>query len=312
MIALSNHAMWALFGGVVLGMLILDLGIFHRKSHVVKIREALVWTGAWLALAMAFMVFVNSWHGTKAAMEFATAYIVELSLSVDNLFVFLLIFTHFKVPSECRHKTLFWGILGAVVMRALFIGAGVALIHKFHFVMYIFGAVLVWSGVKIGLKKEEDEVDFEKSFVIKLARRFIPVSNRFEGDKFFVSQDGKTHATLLFIILLVVEASDVMFAVDSVPAVIAISKDPFIIYTSNVFAILGLRSLFFALAGLLDLFHYLNYGLCVILIFVGLKMLSSGFYEVPTLASLAVIVGVIAISVAASLLRPHAKPKKIA
>lgn len=300
--------MWTLFGVVVIGMLFLDLGVFHRKSHTVKIREALLWSGIWFSLAMAFMTVIFFWHGSKAAGEFLTAYLVEQSLSVDNLFVFLLVFTHFRVPSESRHKVLFWGILGAVIMRAIFIGAGVALMHVFHPVIYVFGAILVWSGIKIALKKEDEQIDFEKHIIIRLCRRFMRVSNRFEGDRFFVTEHGKYHATLLFIVLLIVEATDVLFAVDSVPAVLAISKDLLIVYSSNVFAILGLRSLFFALAGMLDLFHYLNYGLSVVLCFVGVKMLVSGWYECPTWLTLGAIVSILTVSIAASLMRPKKEP----
>ena len=298
---LSVNYMWLFFGAIVIGMMALDLGVFNRKSHVIRTKEAIAWCLVWFSTAMIFMIVVAAWHGQIAAMEFLTAYLVEQSLSVDNLFVFLLIFTHFKVPELTRHKVLFWGIIGAVVMRAIFIGAGVALINSFSFVIYIFGVILIWSGLKIGFKKEDDEIDFEKNFIIRFCRRFMRVSNRFEGDRFFVHEHGKWHATLLFVILLVVEATDVMFAFDSVPAVLAISKDPFIVYSSNIFAILGLRALYFALAGLMRLFVHLHYGLSIILVFVGVKMLIADFYKIPIGIALAIVAGILGLSIATAL-----------
>lgn len=300
----SDQTMWILFGGVVLVMLVLDLGVFHRKAHVVKIREALIWTVIWVLVALAFMGFVYYSRGSADALDYLTGYLIEKALSVDNLFVFLMVFTHFRVPSEHQHKILFWGIIGALIMRAVFIGLGVVLITKFHFVIYVFGALLIYSGIKMAFTKEDEEVDFEKNFILKICRKLFPIANHYEGGKFFSNEGGKRHATLLFVVLLIIETTDVLFAVDSVPAVLAISQDPLIVYSSNVFAILGLRSLFFALAGLLDLFHYLNYGLCVILIFVGLKMIASGFFHVPTAISLSIIVLIIGSSVAASVFFP--------
>ena len=282
-------------------MLALDLGVFHRKSHTVGMKEALTWSGVWIALALIFNAGIWYWHGTTKGLTFLTGYVVELSLSVDNLFVFLLIFAYFKVPAQYQHKVLFWGILGALVMRAVFIGAGIALIQKFHWIIYVFGAVLVISGLKMAFEKDK-EVHPEKNPVLKLFRRFMPVTGEYHGGDFFVKREKLWLATPLFIVLLMLETTDLVFAVDSVPAVLAITTDPFIVYTSNVFAILGLRSMFFALAGVMKLFHYLHYGLAAVLVFVGGKMLLAGFYKIPTLASLLVIIGLLAVAVVASLL----------
>jgi len=294
---------WIGFTVFVLAMLALDLGVFHRKSHTVGMKEALAWSGAWIALALLFNAGIWHWQGHVKGLEFLTGYVVELSLSVDNLFVFLLIFSYFKVPAQYQHKVLFWGIIGALVMRAVFIGAGIALLDKFHWIIYIFGAVLVVSGLKMAFEKDK-EVHPEKNPVLRLFRHFMPVTAEYEGGSFFVMKDKVRMATPLFIVLLMLETTDLVFAVDSVPAVLAITTDPFIVYTSNVFAILGLRSMFFALAGVMALFAYLHYGLAAVLVFVGGKMLLAGFYKIPTLTSLLVIVGVLAISVIVSLLRP--------
>jgi len=295
--------LWVGFTVFVLAMLALDLGVFHRKSHTVGMKEALAWSGAWIALALLFNAGIWHWQGHAKGLEFLTGYVVELSLSVDNLFVFLLIFSYFKVPAQYQHKVLFWGIIGALVMRAVFIGAGIALLDKFHWIIYVFGAVLVVSGLKMAFEKDK-EVHPEKNPVLRLFRRFMPVTAEYQGGSFFVMKDKVRMATPLFIVLLMLETTDLVFAVDSVPAVLAITTDPFIVYTSNVFAILGLRSMFFALAGVMKLFHYLHYGLAAVLVFVGAKMLVAGFYKIPTLTSLLVIVGVLAISVIVSLLRP--------
>ena len=292
---------WVGFSLFVLAMLALDLGVFHRKSHTVGMKEALIWSGVWIALALIFNAGVWHWRGHDKGLEFLTGYLVELSLSVDNLFVFLLIFGYFKVPAQYQHKVLFWGILGALLMRAVFIGAGIALIQKFHWIIYIFGAVLVISGLKMAFEKDK-EVHPEKNPVLKLFRRFMPVTTEYHGGKFFVKPEKLWLATPLFIVLLMLETTDLVFAVDSVPAVLAITTDPFIVYTSNVFAILGLRSMFFALAGVMKLFAYLHYGLAAVLVFVGGKMLLAGFYKIPTLTSLLVIVGLLAVAVVASLL----------
>jgi len=292
---------WIGFGVFVLAMLALDLGVFHRKTHTVGMKEALTWSGVWIALALIFNAGVWHWRGPEKGLEFLTGYVVELSLSVDNLFVFLLIFGYFKVPAQYQHKVLFWGILGALVMRAVFIGAGIALIEKFHWIIYVFGAILVVSGLKMAFEKDK-EVHPEKNPVLRLFRRFMPVTAEYHEGRFFIKREKLWLATPLFIVLLMLETTDLVFAVDSVPAVLAITTDPFIVYTSNVFAILGLRSMFFALAGVMKLFHYLHYGLAAVLVFVGGKMLLAGFYKIPTLTSLLVIIGLLALAVVASLL----------
>ena len=294
---------WILFNLFVLVMLVLDLGVFHRRTHVVKFREALLWSAMWIALAAMFAVIVYFWHGRGPALEFVTGYVIELSLSVDNLFVFLLIFRYFQVPTVHQHKVLFWGILGALIMRAVFILAGVGLIRQFHWIIYIFGALLVYSGIKL-FRQENAEIHPEKNPLLRLFRRWIPVTNDYEGAKFFVRRPG-LYATPLFIVLLVVETTDVLFAVDSIPAILAITLDAFIVYTSNVFAILGLRSMYFALAGMMELFHYLHYGLSLVLIFVGGKMLVSHYYQVPTELALGIVAGILIISVVASILHPR-------
>jgi tellurite resistance protein TerC len=283
-------------------MLALDLGVFHRRAHTVKFREALAWSVAWIALAAAFAVVIFFWHGRTPALEFVTGYVIELSLSVDNLFVFLLIFRFFQVPAIHQHKVLFWGILGALVMRAIFIAAGVGLIQRFHWIVYVFGALLVYSGIKLFFQKEA-EIHPEKNPMLRLFRRWVPVTKDYVGDKFFVRNPGLC-ATPLFVVLLVVETTDLLFAVDSIPAILAITRDAFIVYTSNVFAILGLRSMYFALAGMMEMFRYLHYGLSVVLMFVGAKMLLSHYVEIPTHLALAAVAGVLVISVVASMANP--------
>jgi tellurite resistance protein TerC len=294
--------MWTGFGVFVLAMLALDLGVFHRRSHTVAMKEALTWSGVWITLALLFNAVVWHWRGADKGLEYLTGYLVELSLSVDNLFVFLLIFAYFKVPARYEHKVLFWGILGALAMRAVFIGVGVTLMEKFHWIIYVFGAVLAVSGLKMAFEKDK-EVHPEKNPVLKLFRRVMPVTARYDEGRFFVKPEKRWLATPLFVVLLMLETTDLVFAVDSVPAVLAITTDPFIVYTSNVFAILGLRSMFFALAGVMKLFAYLHYGLAAVLVFVGAKMLLAGFYKIPTLTSLLVIVGLLAVAITASLLR---------
>ena len=293
---------WIVFNLFVLLMLALDLGVFHRRSHTVRFREALTWSLVWIALAACFAVLVFFWHGRTPALEFVTGYVIELSLSVDNLFVFLLIFKYFAVPPQHQHKVLFWGIVGALVMRALFILLGVSLITRFHFVVYFFGALLVYSGIKLFFQ-EEAEIHPERNPLLRIFRKWIPVTKDYEGGNFFIRRPG-LYATPLFITLLVVETSDVLFAVDSIPAILAITRDAFIVYTSNVFAILGLRSMFFALSGMMEVFHYLHYGLSAVLIFIGTKMLISHYYTIPTHVALAVVAGVLGLSVVASLMHP--------
>jgi tellurite resistance protein TerC len=286
----------------VVAMLVLDLGVFHRKSHVVRFREAAIWSVVWIALAACFAVVVYFWHGRPAALEFVTGYVIELSLSVDNLFVFLLIFRYFRVPPGHQHKVLFWGILGALVMRIAFIMAGVGLMQRFHWIIYVFGALLVYSGIKL-FRQEDTEIHPEKNPLLRLFRRWVPVTKDYVGNEFFVRQPG-LYATPLFIVLLVVETTDVLFAVDSIPAILSITLDAFIVYTSNVFAIMGLRSMYFALAGIMELFHYLHYGLSLVLIFVGTKMLISHYYQIPTIVALGVVAAVLLISVLASMVHP--------
>lgn len=293
---------WILFNLFVVVMLALDLGVFHRRAHAVRFREALGWSLVWIALAISFAVLVFFWHGRAASLEFITGYVIELSLSVDNLFVFLVIFRYFRVAGTNQHKVLFWGILGALIMRGIFILLGVGLIRQFHWIIYIFGVLLVYSGFKL-IRPEGAEVHPEKNPVLRIFRRWVPVTDDYVGGKFFVRQPG-LFATPLFIVLLVIETTDILFAVDSVPAVLAITLNAFIVYTSNVFAILGLRSMYFALAEMMDIFHYLHYGLSMVLIFIGAKMLASHYYSIPTGVALAVVGGVLGISVAASLLFP--------
>ncbi|MGH9668993.1 MAG: TerC family protein [Terriglobales bacterium] len=298
---------WIAFNLFVLTMLVLDLFVFHRHAHIIKFREALGWTGFWMGLAVCFAVLVYFWHGPAKALEFVTGYVIEESLSVDNLFVFLLIFRYFKVPAQYQHKVLFWGILGALVTRILFIAAGVTLIRRFEWITYVFGAFLIYAGAKL-FRSEEAEIQPEHNPFLRIFRRRVRVTPDYVEGKFSVVRDGVRYFTPLAVVLLVVETTDVAFATDSIPAILAITRDPFIVYTSNVFAILGLRSLYFALAGMMEAFHYLHYGLAAILIFVGAKMLVAHYYPIPVGAALAVIAVVLGLSVAASLLFP-AGPK---
>lgn len=297
---MSATMMWTIFAVLIAVMLVLDLGVFNRRSHEIGLKESLWQCALWISLAVAFNVGIYFWAGSEKALLFATGYLVEESLSVDNLFVFLLIFSYFSVPGKYQHKVLFWGILGAVVMRGLFIAAGVTLIHRFEWIMVVFGAFLVYTGLRL-LTEKDKKIEPERNPVIKLVRKFMPVTAGYEESRFFVRHGGKLMATPLFIVLLVVETTDIVFAVDSIPAILAITTDPMIVFTSNIFAILGLRALFFALAGFMRMFHYLNYGLSAILIFIGAKMLAADVYRVPTGAALGVIAGVLALSVAASI-----------
>src|SRR5581483_7367481 len=296
----------------VLVMLALDLGVFQRKRHVVRFREAIGWTVVWVSLAALFALVLYH-HGQAMAgdtklsngtlsLQFVTGYIIELSLSVDNLFVFLLLFRFFHVPGELQKKVLTWGILGALAMRATFILAGVALIRRFEWITYVFGAFLVYAGIKLVFGSGDETP--KENFVIVWFRKMFPVTAEFEGAKFFTLRDGLRYATPLAIVLLMVETTDVLFAVDSIPAVLAISRDAFIVYTSNVFAILGLRSMYFALAGLMDVFHLLHYGLSLVLIFIGVKMLGAHFFEISTPLSLGIVIGVLMTAAVASLLIP--------
>jgi tellurite resistance protein TerC len=296
---------WILFNLFVVAVLALDLLVLHRRSHRPSFRQALAWSGVWIALAAAFAALELFWHGRAQALQFVTGYVIELSLSVDNLFVFLVIFRYFKVPDEHQHKVLFWGILGALVMRGVFIATGVGLISRFSWITYAFGALLVYSGIKL-LRPGEAEIHPEKNLVLRLFRRAFPVTNEYVGGQFFTRRE-RIYATPLLVALLVVETSDVLLAVDSIPAVLAITLNAFVVYTSNVFAILGLRSMYFALAGMMDLFHYLHYGLSVVLVFIGLKMLGSHYVNIPTEWALAIVLLVLGVSILASLLNPQKK-----
>ncbi|MFM1769579.1 MAG: hypothetical protein RJA22_2108 [Verrucomicrobiota bacterium] len=297
--------LWVGFNLFILAMLALDLGVFHRKSHTVTLRESLTWTAVWITLALAFNAGVWHYGGSQKGLEFFTGYLIEKSLSVDNVFVFALLFSYFGVPAQYQHKVLFWGILGALVMRAIMIAAGAALINHFSWIIYIFGAFLILTGIKMIVKSSET-IHPERNPVARWFRRLMPVTSDYRGDRFFVRENGVRMATPLFVVLLLVEVTDLIFAVDSIPAIFAVTTDSFIVYTSNVFAILGLRSLYFALAGVMDKFHYLKIGLGVVLAFVGTKMvLAHTAWKIPTLASLVVVAGILATSVIASLLRPR-------
>ncbi len=295
---------WALFILFIAVMLAIDLGIFNRKDHEVKVKEALVWSGVWVALALSFNAVVYFWRGPEVAVQFFTGYVIEKSLSIDNIFVFLQVFAYFSVPAIYQHKILFWGVLGAIVMRAIFILAGVALIAKFHWVIYVFGVFLVFTGIKMVLAKNK-EMHPEKNPLIRLLRRFMPISDDYEGGKFLIRKSGIIMATPLMVVLLVIETTDVIFAVDSIPAILAITTDPFIVFSSNLFAIMGLRSLFFALAGVVKKFYYIHYGLAAILVLVGVKMIVSDFYKLPSAAALAAVAAILSFSMAASVLWPR-------
>jgi tellurite resistance protein TerC len=297
---------WFGFIAFIILMLILDLGVFHRKTHEIKIKEALIWSAVWISLALIFNYAIYLFMGRDKALEFLTGYLIEKSLSIDNLFVFIILFTFFNINPKYQHKVLFWGILGALFLRAVFIFAGVALISKFHWIIYVFGAFLVFTGIKM-LYHRDEKIEPDKNPLVKLFKRFLPVSEKMIEGKFFVTINSKIFATPLFIALLVVEFTDLIFAVDSIPAILAISNDTFIIFTSNVFAILGLRALYFALAGITKYFYYIKYGLSAILVFVGVKMVIAGFYKIPIVYSLLTILGILLISVLISILFPQKK-----
>jgi tellurite resistance protein TerC len=305
--SVGTPALWLGFTVFVVVMLVVDLGVFHKRAHEVSAREALAWTGVWVALSLLFNVGVYLWFGSERALEFLTGYLIEKALSVDNLFVFLVVFSYFSVPPSLQHRVLFWGILGAMVMRAFFILAGAALIQRFHWVMYLFGAFLIFTGVKL-LAERDAEVHPEKNPVLRLFRRVVPAVDDYQGTHFIVRRGGKWLATPLLMVLVVVEATDIVFAVDSIPAIFAVTSDPFIVFTSNIFAILGLRALYFALAAMIGRFHYLKVGLGLVLGFVGVKMVIVDLYKIPIALSLAVVVALLAGSVVASLLRPPARP----
>ena len=309
---LNNQALlYGAFTAMVLAMLALDLGVFHRRDHVVSVRESLIWTAVWIMLAILFMGFiyyryetVSPGRGAGAALEFLTGYLIEKSLSIDNVFVFLLIFTYFDVPAQYQHRVLFWGILGALVFRAVFIALGALLISEFHAVIYVFGAFLVFTGIKMAWAKDK-QIHPERNPVLRLFRKVVSVTPEYRGRHFLIREGGKLVATPLLVVLILIESSDIVFAVDSIPAIFAVTADPYIVYTANVFAILGLRALYFALAGVMRLFHHLHYGLSTILIFVGIKMVISDWYKIPIAVSLGVVGVILVVSVVSSIIWPH-------
>ena len=300
--SVGSPALWAGFIAFVLAMLALDLGVFHRKSHAVSLKEAAVWSGVWISLAAVFNGLIYWMFGPTLGLEFTTGYLIEKALSVDNIFVILVLFTYFRVPSEYQHRVLFWGILGALVMRAIFVFAGAALLSKFHWMIYVFGALLVVTGFKM-LRSGDEQVDPDKNPLIRLVRRVLPLTPEFHGEKFFVRDGVKWVGTPLFLCLVAVEFTDLIFAVDSIPAIFAVTRDPFIVFTSNIFAILGLRSLFFLLAGVMDRFVYLKIGLAMVLLFVGTKMVIMDWYKIPVALSLGIVGLILTTSIVASLFK---------
>ncbi len=299
---------WIGFHIFVFAMLALDLGVFHRKEHSVSVKESIIWTLIWISLAMVFNYGVYHWIGEVQAYEFLTAYVLEKSLSVDNIFVMTIIFGYFKVNTKYQHRILFWGILGALVMRILFIVGGVSLINKFHFILYFFGAFLIYTGIKMMVVSDQ-EVNLEEDFIYKFAKKNFRMIDNYEGDRFFIIKDGVRYMTPLFLVLMIIESTDLIFAVDSIPATLSVTNNAFIAYTSNIFAILGLRSLYFAFAGIVQMCRFLSYALSIVLIFIGVKMLIEPFYKIPTSYSLTLVLGVIGISVLLSLAIPEKDTK---
>ena len=304
----TNIWFWIGFIAFVLAVLALDLGVFNRTPHVVRAKEAAVMTAFWVGLALLFAGGLAWFVDRQTALTFLTGYVIEESLSVDNIFVIVLIFQYFAVPAKYQHRVLFWGILGALVMRGVFIGVGAALLARFEWIIYVFGAILVVTGVRMALKQDE-EFDGEQNPVVKFVRRFLPVTHEYHGKHFFTVQDGRRYATPLLVVLVLVEATDLIFAVDSIPAIFGITRDPFIVFTSNIFAVMGLRSLFFLLASVVTKFHLLKYGLALILTFIGTKMLIEHWVHIPIMASLGVVLAVLAGSIVGSLIWPQARPK---
>jgi tellurite resistance protein TerC len=295
----TDLMLWIGFSLFLIIMLALDLGVFHKNAHVVEFKEAITWSGVWIGLAILFNIGVFYFAGKVKGLEFLTGYLIEKSLSIDNVFVIALIFSYFSVPREYQHRVLFWGVLGALIMRAILIAVGATLITEFTWIIYIFGAFLVFTGFKMYFQKDQN-IHPENNPLVKLSKKIIPVTTEYNKEKFFVIKNGKRYGTPLFIVLLLVETTDLIFAVDSIPAIFAVTKDPFIVFTSNAFAILGLRSLYFALAGVIHKFYYLKTGLAVILVFVGIKMMLIDVFKIPIGISLGVIVLVITVSVIAS------------
>jgi tellurite resistance protein TerC len=304
----TNIWFWVGFIAFVLAMLALDLGVFNKTPHVVKAKEAAVMTGLWVGLALLFAAGLAHFADPQTALTFLTGYVIEESLSVDNIFVIVLIFQYFAVPAKYQHRVLFWGILGALVMRGLFILVGAALLARFEWIIYLFGALLVITGVRMAVKQDE-EFDGEQNPVVKFVRRFLPVTHVYHGKHFFITENGRRYATPLLLVLVLVEATDLIFAIDSIPAIFGITRDPFIVFTSNIFAVMGLRSLFFLLASVVTKFHLLKYGLAVILTFVGAKMLLEHWIHIPIMLSLGIVVAVLAASIVASLIWPNARQK---
>lgn len=300
----GSPLLFSIFIGAVLALLVADLVLFHRKAHAISFREALLWTIFWVGLAMGFNAWLYFEYGSKPALEFMAGYVIEQALSVDNLFVFLVIFNYFAVPSAYQHRVLFWGILGAVILRGVFIALGTALVASFHWVFYVFAVFLIYTGIRI-LMFEDSDMEPEKNPVVRFFRRFVRMTGDYYGQKFVVRVGGKLFATPLLLVVAVVEATDVVFAVDSIPAIFAVTTDPFLVFTSNIFAILGLRSLFFLISNLMDRFHYLKYGLGLVLSFVGLKMLIKDWFEIPIGVSLLVIASLLASSILLSWFRPE-------
>lgn len=296
--------LWIGFTVFIVLMLILDLGIFNRKVHTIKVREALIWTVIWIAVSLLFAVFV--WHqfGPVKALEFLTGYVIEKALSTDNLFFFFVVFSYFATPDHLQHRVLFWGIVGAMIMRAVFIAAGTALMQQFAWIIYPFGLLLIWTGIKLLFQKTAT-MDPERKLLVRIFKRFIPISNEYHGKAFIIVKNGRRHATMLLLVLVTIEFTDLVFAADSLPAIFAVTTDPFIIYTSNILAVFGLRALYFALAGSMNKFHHLKYGLALILTFVGIKMLISHYIDIPIILSLAIVALLLALSIAASFLYPQ-------
>jgi tellurite resistance protein TerC len=300
----TNVWFWVVFIAFILAMLALDLGVFHRREHVVRPKEAATWVAVWVALALAFAAGLLVVYGHHVALTFLTGYVIEESLSIDNIFVIVLIFDYFRVPAVCQHRVLFYGILGALVMRGLFIGLGTILLAKFHWIIYVFGAMLVITGVRMAMKRDE-EFEGERNPVVRVVRRYLPLSDSYRGRHFFVVEDGRRVATPLFLVLVLVEVTDLVFAIDSIPAIFGVTRDPFIVFTSNIFAILGLRSLYFLLAAVVERFYLLKYGIAVILTFVGTKMLTESVIDISIVWSLVVILVVLGGTIAASLIWPR-------
>lgn len=300
--------LWVVFNIFIVSMLIVDLMVFNRKPHEISIRESLIWTGIWIILAVIFGIGLYFFMSPESSLEYFTGYLIEKSLSVDNIFVFLLIFTYFGVDAKYQHRVLFWGIFGALVFRLLFILVGVALIERFHWVIYIFGAFLILTGIKLALEKDK-EIRPDRNPILKLVRRFVPITKNYHGQKFFIKRGKRYIATPMFVVLVVIETTDIVFALDSIPAIMAITRDTFIIYSANAFAILGLRALYFALSGVMRLFHYLHYGLAFILVYIGIKMLLEGVYQIPTMVTLAIIISTLTISVLLSIFFPKDEPE---